>query len=131
MLTNARLTLVSTPVTRQVSRSRTHLQHVVVWRVIVRQRLDVFEEDTKLGRQVLEEGGVVLLVLHDAHLLLVLHLAPRQLAGHELDEHVEERPQVIVSAHLLQRPVSVELCTKSLQFRISLLTLFLWALIDA
>ena len=68
MLTNARLTLVSTPVTRQVSRSRTHLQHVVVRLVVVRQRLDVLQEDLELRRQVLEERRVIILVLHVAHL---------------------------------------------------------------
>ena len=50
----------------------------------------MFEEDAELGREVFEEGGVVLFVLHRSHLLLVLHLAPRKLTSHELHQHVEE-----------------------------------------
>lgn len=33
---------------------------------------------------------------------LVLDLPPRQLAHQELHQHIEERPQVVVAAHLLQ-----------------------------
>jgi len=58
---------------------------------------DVFE----LGRQVSEELRVVVLLLDVADLLLVLHLTPRQLTRHKLNHHVEQRPQVIMTTHLL------------------------------
>ena len=47
---------------------RLYLQHIVVRLVVVRQRLDVFEKDAKLGGQVLEEQRVVVGVLHVTNL---------------------------------------------------------------
>ena len=76
-------------------------ERVVVGRVLVLDLLYVLEEELELAGQVLEELRVIVLVLHEAHLLLVLDLAPRQLTGEELDDHVEERPEVVVAAHLL------------------------------
>lgn len=67
---------------------------------------------------------------------LVLDLPPRQLADQELHQHVEERPQVIVAAHLLQRVTSgfslqfPQETTSRGGFR-GILTLFLCALTDA
>ena len=46
---------------------------------------------------------VVTFFLHLADLFFVFHLSPRQLPRNEFYQHVEERPQVVVSAHLLQR----------------------------
>jgi len=45
--------------------------------------------------------GVIVLLLDVADLFFVLHLPPRQLASHKLNHHVEQRPQVIMSTHLL------------------------------
>ena len=55
----------------------------------------------ELSRQISEKLCMIVLVLHIAHLLLVLDLAPRQLTRQKLDNHVEQTPQVVMAAHLL------------------------------
>lgn len=85
--------------------------------------LQVLEEGSELDGHVFEEGQVVILFLHGAHLLLVFDLAPRQLTRHELHQHVEQRPQVVMTTHLLQWRMKVKLDSKqskcSLQFNIT------------
>lgn len=85
----------------------------------------------------------------------ILDLPPRQLTDQELHQHVEERPQVIVTSHLLQNENNSELTgfdnvwlskkkrrgrrmqdsitdeTKPLSHTWQILTLFLCALTDA
>jgi len=76
--------------------------------------LQVSEDVSKLRRQMLEELGVIVLLLDVADLLFVLHLAPRQLARHKLNDHVEQGPQVVMSTHLLntisRRSATVTVC---------------------
>ena len=59
------------------------------------------EERLELDGEVLEEVVVVVLLLHYPDLLLLFDLTPRKLADEKLDEHVKQRPQIVVSTHLL------------------------------
>lgn len=61
----------------------------------------MFQELAEVLRKMFEKRLVVELTLHLAHRVLVLDLPPRQLAVDHLDEDVEQRPQVVVSSHLL------------------------------
>lgn len=58
----------------------------------------------------LQKLRVIILLLDVADLLLVLHLAPRQLPRDELHHHVEQRPQVVMTTHLLHMPSTQQLC---------------------
>lgn len=136
--------------------------HLVVRLGEVVQAGDVLQEHSKLCRQVFEHQPMVVGLLqlpnmflrgehthssHPSSLLpfsvcrgmtsyLVLDLPPRQLAHQELHQHVEERPQVVVAAHLLQGDTSGFILQFS-QEKISrdsfhgIPTLFLCALTDA
>ena len=44
---------------------------------------------------------MVIFLFHQSNLLLVLDLPPGQLTVRKLDQHVEQRPEIVVSPHLL------------------------------
>ena len=48
---------------------------------------------------------MIVFVLHLTDLFLVFDPSPWQLAGDELDEHVEQTPEIIVSTHFLRRRI--------------------------
>lgn len=74
--------------------------HRVVRFVRIVQLLNMLQERLQIGRQMLQQQPMVVLLLHQTDLLLVLDLAPRQLPVDELHQHVEQRPQIIVTSHL-------------------------------
>eukprot|EP00760_Papus_ankaliazontas_P032119 PhM_4_TR5642/c0_g2_i1/m.90242 len=87
---------------RPLLQQRLHetIQVRVVGRVLVCQRGEVLLEKTEfLGQTVHQRRGVGLLDNHNVVLLLLA--APRQLSEHELNQQVEQRPQVIHAAELL------------------------------
>lgn len=135
--------------------------HLVVRLGEVVQAGDVLQKHSKLCRQVFEHQPMVVGLLQLPNMFLggkhtnsshsnllpfsvcrgiisylVLDLPPRQLAHQELHQHVEERPQVVVAAHLLQGDTSGFILHFS-QEKISrdrfhgILTLFLCALTEA
>lgn len=75
------------------------ITHRIVRLVRVFQALDVVQELLQVGRQVFQQQPVVVLLLHEPNLLLVFHFPPGKLPVHELHQHVEQAPQVVVAAH--------------------------------
>ena len=91
----------------------------IIWLVRIFQHLEVFHELLEVGGKVLQKETVVVLLLHQTNLvaychtssltylpkypnysdlLLILDLPPRQLSVGKLNQHVEQRPQVVVAS---------------------------------
>ena len=83
------------------ARAEHGLQRGVVRLVEVAERDQLRVEGLELVGQRGQELVVVVSLFDASHRVLVLNLPPGELSGHELDQHVEQGPEVVLSAELL------------------------------